>query len=722
MNEKQYLELLKRADELAKAYYDNDAPLVSDAEYDTLIQEIKKVEKERPDWVRPASITQKIGGTASTKFQKVTHDVPMLSIEDVFDKDSVKEWVNGVLSKYPDAEFSVETKIDGLSCTLRYEERTGHPGEYVLTLAETRGNGFIGEDVTENVLMIPDVPEIILGSHAVMGEGFQIRGEIYMTHENFERYNKAQEAKGKDPAANCRNLAAGTLRQKDAALVKDRGLSIYIFNVQKVDNGSGMMKDLQDVALDYLSNYIPVVCHRKERSADGVIAAIDAIGETRDTLDYDIDGAVVKINQVKYRDDFTGSSKYTNGHIAYKYPQEDVEVELTDVDVSVGRSGKLTFTGVIRDAKTKLPAQVCGTSVSRVTLHNMDYIHDMSIGVGGVYGLIKSGEVIPMLTKCITPPKALYEAPEVCPCCGSPVTKRSVDYWCDNPDCGTKRLAKLTYFCGRNQMNIEGLSEAKLEELLGMGLITADPVSIYRLAGKLVSKSPFNAIDNEPYHILKRKEGWGEKSVNALREAIIKSKKTTFSRVMVSQQIPGFGHGQVKLLKEAMDDFIRTTPLNDSKDMFDVLEEMAESGYDFQSIDGLGEVLVKNLTNWIETELSPMYPAGGSTGTNLGELLDYLKFISDEDNILKIKEKINTGDKPFEGKIFVCTGSVEQFKNRDELFKWIEEKGGKTSSSISSKSSYLVNNDINSTSGKNKKAKDLGIPIISEVQLLAMAN
>ena len=454
MNKNEYLELQTKIKELAKAYYDEDAPKVSDEQYDDLMRQIKAAEKEHPDWVTKDSITQMIGGVASTKFQKVEHDVPMLSIEDVFDKESVKEWVENVKSVHPDATFTIEEKIDGLSCTLRYkaidtESRDEYSRmNYKLVLAETRGNGLIGEDVTENVLQIKDVPHEPFLPHDIFGDEFQIRGEIYMTKANFERYNKEHPEK---PAANPRNLAAGTLRQKDVALVKERGLSMFIFNVQKVEGASdSTLTETQIDGLFTLKAYehgFSIVNHQYGKNFEDVDAIIDFIESTRDELSYDIDGAVVKVNQKAYQDDFKGTAKYSAGHIAYKYPQTEKRARLIDVEVGIGRTGKLSFTGVVCDDETGLPLSMCGTEVNRVTLNNMDYIREHHIGIGGVYGIIKSGEIIPKLTDTIyREPKTVYEVPKTCPFCGEPIENRgSVDYFCSNNDCSERKLHQLEY-------------------------------------------------------------------------------------------------------------------------------------------------------------------------------------------------------------------------------------------------------------------------------------
>ena len=725
MTKNDYLNKVNLAKEYATNYYDLDAPTVSDAEYDALMREIKAIEKEHPEWISSDSITQIIGGTASTKFSKVTHDVPMLSIEDVFDKESVKEWVENVKSVHPDATFSVEEKIDGLSCTLRYETKDTEPYDeancvyYDLVLAETRGNGFIGEDVTENVLQIPDIPKQIYASSSVFGKAFQVRGEIYMTEANFERYNKEHPEK---PAANPRNLAAGTLRQKDAALVKERGLSMFIFNVQKVDGAvNSILTSTQIDGLFVLKREgFPIVNCQYGKDFEDIDTIIDFIESVRHKLSYDIDGAVVKINQKAYQNDFKGTAKYTAGHIAYKYPQTEKRARLTDIEIGIGRTGKLSFTGVVCDDKTGLPLQMCGTEVSRVTLNNMDYIREHHIGIGGVYGIIKSGEIIPKLTDTIyREPKTVYEVPKTCPFCGESIENRgSVDYFCSNNDCSERKLHQFEYFCGRNQMNIEGVSIEMLRFLMENRFIEGDsPSELYFMANEYNSTGRITNIWGQP---LETQEGWGKTSVKKMVDAINKSRKTTFERVLVAQGIPNIGHGQVKLLKKAIEKFapnIVPTKNGDREcDYFEILLTMYEyPNYDFSEIEGFGPVIVSNLTNWISESLAGVY-----YDTDDGYDLRFVNLLK-ELTVEPIQVTIKGADTmSFDGLTFCCTGSVTKFKNRDELYAWIERLGGKTTSSVSKKTSYLINNDVNSTSGKNKKAKELGIPIITEEELLAM--
>ena len=475
MSHNEYLALRDTISYHMDCYYNQDQSEISDYEYDQMMIKLKKAEKEHPEWIDSDSPTQKIGGTTKREAGvKVVHDVPMLSIEDVFSKDEVIAWVNKIKNVYPNCTFSVETKVDGLSMTLRYEK--DNSGKLKLILAETRGDGLEGEDVTANALVIPDVNKYL----DIQCDSLQLRGEVYMSHDDFDRYNKEQEQNGKKLAANPRNLAAGTLRQLDAEITKERRLKMLIFNVQK---GPEELTESHCKGLDILEEYdIPVVFHRNCETAEDVIHTIDYIANMRGELEYDIDGAVVKIDQTKYRDDFPTSSKYSSGHIAYKYPPEEKVVEIDDILVDVGRTGKLTFTGVFHDIESGKPARLCGTNVSRATLHNQDYINEMHIGLGGAYKLFKSGEIIPKLNGCVKEPEFIFKAPTYCPVCGSELIREddTADIRCINSLCSAQLTRTISYFCSLDAMNIVGLGDSIVETLVKRGYVK-NFADIYKL-------------------------------------------------------------------------------------------------------------------------------------------------------------------------------------------------------------------------------------------------
>mgnify|MGYP000786775042 FL=1 len=414
--EEQIKELRDKINYHSDRYYNQDEPEISDYEYDKLMIRLKEIEKEHPEWVTSDSPSQKIGGTVKREAGvKVTHNVPMLSIEDVFSEDAVCAWVDKVHAMHPDCTFSVETKIDGLSMSLRYVKEAD--GKLHLHLAETRGDGLIGEDVTANARVVGDVLQVI----DLPYDSLELRGEVYMSHEDFEKYNEEQERHEKKTAANPRNLAAGTLRQLDTSITKKRGLKIFIFNVQ---DGPDEIMESHGRGMDILKAAgVPVVYHKICKTKEEVVRAIDEIGRMREELPYDIDGAVVKIDHIAFRQEFPAGSKYSSGHIAYKYPPEEKVIVMDDILVDVGRTGKLTFTGIFHDPETGKPARLCGTSVSRATLHNQDYITQMNVGIGGEYKLFKSGEIIPKLNGCVKAPEHVFEAPKVCPVCGERIDR-----------------------------------------------------------------------------------------------------------------------------------------------------------------------------------------------------------------------------------------------------------------------------------------------------------
>lgn len=666
MTFQKYCELKSTIDYHMDRYYNQDDPEISDYEYDQLMLQLKEAEKEHPEWITPDSPSQKIGGTAKREAGvKVVHDVPMLSIEDVFAKEDVIAWVNKVHELHPDCTFSVETKIDGLSATLRYSQK--EDGRMHLDLCETRGDGITGEDVTANALAIPDVKKTI----DLPYESMQLRGEVYMSHENFDRFNEAQENAGKRPAANPRNLAAGTLRQLDPSITKERGLRMFIFNVQQ---GPQELTTSQTEALDILScKNIPVVRHKKCATPEDVIVAIDEIGEMRGELEYDIDGAVVKIDEIRYRDDFPAGSKYSSGHIAYKYPPEEKVVVIDDIIVDVGRTGKLTFTGVFHDKETGKPARLCGTSVSRATLHNQDYINEMKIGIGGSYKLYKSGEIIPKLNGCVEEPPQVFKAPQVCPVCGAHLISEddTADIRCINPNCAAQVSRTIAYFASLNCMNIMGLGETIVDTLVNEGYLKnyADIYKLKNYRDELVEKGIIGK----------------EKNTDKILAAIEKSKNNDAAKVLTGLAIRNVGKQTAK----------------------DIMKH-------FSSIE--------ELANASEEELTAINDIGATTAQCI------IEFFSNEENRrvvseldeagvnMKAEDDQHASDK-LKGLTIVVTGTLPTL-GRKEATKLIETNGGKCTGSVSKKTSLVVAGE--EAGSKLIKAHELGIKVIDESQLLEM--
>ena len=669
MTFEEYNRLKEKIDYHMDRYYNLDEPEISDYEYDQLMIALKEAEKEHPDWISPDSPSQKIGGTAKREAGvKVTHRVPMLSIEDVFDKEAVTAWVTKVRDLHPDAVFSVETKIDGLSMTLRYEKVAG-TDSMKLALAETRGDGLVGEDVTLNALVIPDVQKTLKLPYDYL----EIRGEVYMTHEDFDRFNEEQERLGKKLAANPRNLAAGTLRQLDASITKERGLRMFVFNVQ--DAPAEFLAD-HSAALDALAACgVQTVYHRNCVNATEVLAAIDEIAEMRADLPYDIDGAVVKINQTAYRNDFPAGSKYSSGHIAYKYPPEERVVEMDEIIVNVGRTGKLTFTGSFHDAKTGKPARLCGTSVSRATLHNQDYITEMSIGVGGHYRLFKSGEIIPKLNGCVKEPETVFVAPKTCPVCGHPLIREedTADIRCVNPSCPAQLSRTVAYFTSRNCMDIAGLGDTLVEALIREGYLKnyADIYKLRAYRDEMVEKGIIGK----------------EKNTDKLLDAIDASKKQNPARLLTALGIRNVGSSTAKELMKH-----------------------------YSSIRELSKATAEELVQ---------LPDIGSTTAG-----DIVEFFSDSENLRMIDEleksgvnmvmeKEEGGSDKLAGMTIVVTGTLPTL-GRSEAKELIEKNGGKCTGSVSKKTTLLVAGEA--AGSKLTKAQELGIKVISEVELLAMIS
>ena len=667
-NREDYEKLKKIIDYHMDRYYNKDNPEISDFEYDQLMINLKNFENIHPDWVTPDSPSQKIGGTAKREAGvKVTHNVPMLSIEDVFTKEDVSLWIDKVKSIHPDALFSVETKIDGLSMTLRYERNSDNRLE--LTMGETRGDGLVGEDVTANALVIKDVSRYI----DYDCQSLELRGEVYMSHQDFIRYNQEQEELGKKEAANPRNLAAGTLRQLDPAITKERGLKMFIFNVQSgpqelVTSHTRGLSVLQEKGVAVVFNRL---CSGKEE----VIAAIDEIGDMRGSLPYDIDGAVVKIDQISYRDDFPAGSKYSSGHIAYKYPPEEKEVVMESIEEDVGRTGKLTFVGHVYDKATGKPARLCGTSVSKVTLHNQDYINEMQIGIGGTYLLKKSGDVIPKLCGLVTPPQEVYKASTVCPVCGHKLVKdeNMSDIRCINPSCHAQLLRTVSYFVSLNCMNIVGFGDKYVESLINLGYINdyADIYGLKQYRDELVEKGIIGK----------------EKNTDKLLNAIDNSKNNTPDKLLTALGIRNVGKSTAK-------------------------EIMSH----YRSIDELMDVTAEELVN--------IPDIGQTTAESI------YSFFQDKDNrevLNKLKEfgvnmvmpETTALSDKLSGKTIVVTGSFDNYGRKD-LENLIITNGGKCTGSVSKKTDMVIAGEA--AGSKLTKAMELGIKVVSIDEFLSMIS
>ena len=640
-------------------YYNQDRPEISDYEYDQLMLQLKEMERMHPQWVTPDSPTQKVGGSVKREAGvTVTHNVPMLSIMDVFSKEEVEHWVSEVKSRHADAAFSVERKIDGLSMTLRYAEGR-------LVLAETRGNGLEGEDVTLNAITIPDVAKTFPLKGYV-----ELRGEVYMSHEDFDRFNEKQEELGKKQAANPRNLAAGTLRQLDPEITKERGLRFMIFNVQAATGDCAFLMESHTQALDWLAGKnMSVVPHKKCTDTEEILAEIDAIGETRGDLDYDLDGAVVKIDRIAYRKDFPAGSKYSAGHIAYKYPPEEKEVVIEEIEVDVGRTGKLTFR-----ARFKEPVRLCGTNVLRATLHNADFIRNMGISNGCKAICRKQGEIIPAIVSVTQKGESPFTPPTTCPKCGHTLFREegTCDIVCRNPACPAQLKRTIGYFVGKDAMDMKAFGQTYVNELVEHGYLH-DAADIYLLKD-FRDKLIWQGIMGK------------EKNTDKILSAIEESKKKDVSALLTGLAIPNVGKTSAKEIMKH----------------FSSLQELASASTEqLLSIPDIGEVTAQ-------------------------AICDYFKDSSNRERVRRLQEyglnmtSVQTqSSAELAGLTFVITGTLPTL-GRKEATEFVESHGGKCTGSVSKKTNYLIAGE--EAGSKLEKEKELGIPILTEEELFLLAQ
>ena len=644
-------------------YYNMDAPEITDYEYDMLMQRLKQIEKEHPELIDASSPTQKVGGSAKREAGVlVRHNVPMLSLQDVFSKEEVLEFVREMQEKLDHPEFVVEYKIDGLSMSLRYEQGK-------LVLAETRGDGInFGEDVTANAKVIEDVKT----SFKDAPEYLEIRGEVYMTEAAFSHVNETQELLGKKTFANPRNCAAGTLRQLDSKVVKERHLSMFIFNLQQV---TGREFATHTEAYAYMkSQKIPViedyrVCHTGEEVWD----AICAIGEKRGELAYDIDGAVVKINRYADRELLGNTSKVPRWAVAYKYPPEEKETKLLDIELSVGRTGRITPTAIFE------PIRLCGTSVSRATLHNQDFINDLDIAIGDTIVVYKSGEIIPKVKEVLHEKRPegahTFVIPDVCPVCGAPTYREenTADIKCSSATCPAQLERHIINFVGRDAMDIKGFGTAYIEELIRQGYLH-DIADIYELSAyreELIEKG-----------ILGK-----EKNTDKLLGVIEASKQNDAYRLMTGLGISGIGKTAAKSL---MEHFGSIHAVADAS-----MEQLVE-------VNDIGEISAKAIYQYFHDAKSK-------------ELLERMQ----KHGVNMMRLQAVGSDDVLANHTFVITGTLPTM-GRKEAAELIELHGGKVSSSVSKKTNYLLAGE--NAGSKLDKANALGVTVLTEEELLQMIH
>ena len=646
-------ELTKQLEYHNNLYYNMDEPEISDFEYDKMLRELENLEEQFPALKSPLSPTNRVGGNAGEKFSPVTHTVVMESLHDSFSHDELRDFDRKVREVSPTVQYVVEPKFDGLSVSCEYENG-------VFVRGSTRGDGTTGEDVTDNLMTIKSLPKRI----ADAPEYLEVRGEVYMSFESFNELTKRQEENEEKTFKNPRNAAAGSLRQKNAKITAQRKLDIFVFNIQQV-RGAELKTHSQ--SLNYLTELgFPTAFYNVYDDIEDVISEIERIGDMRGSFDYAIDGAVVKVNSFETRSLLGSTAKYPKWAEAYKYPPEEKPTKLLNIEINVGRTGVLTPVGNFE------PVLLAGTTVSRATLHNKDFIEEKGICVGDTVIIRKAGEIIPevLSVKEHCENAVPFEFPSLCPSCGSPVSQDEGEaaIRCTNTDCPAQLMRHLMHFVGRDAMDIDGLGPAVLEQLVNEGFVKS-PADLYRLKAEDISSL----------------ERMAEKSANNLISAVEKSKENELYRLVFALGIRNIGLKAAKLLCENF------TTIDDI---------MNAKAADFETIDGFGEVMALSIENYFSLDSTK-------------ELIADLKSLG-----LKMKSSApKSSGGIFSGKTFVLTGTLPTMK-RSEASKIIEENGGKTSSSVSKKTSYVLAGE--EAGSKLTKAQSLGITIISEEEFKAM--
>lgn len=640
----------------SRLYYELDNPELDDYEYDLLYHELLDLEEKYPDLKTPDSPTQKVGGAASLKFEPVKHIVQMGSLQDVFSYEELFEFDERVRSVIEKPEYVVEPKIDGLSVSLEY--RNG-----VFVRGSTRGDGFVGEDVTHNLMTINSIPKRI---NCPEVSYLELRGEVYISKDTFRKLVDAQEIVGERPFKNPRNAAAGSLRQKDPKISAKRGLDIFIFNIQQCE---GKTFTTHSETLDFVKELgFPVsVSYNRYKNISDAVDNIKFIGENRENYNFDIDGAVIKVNSLADREILGATAKYPKWAVAFKYPPEEKITTLLNIEVQVGRTGAITPTAVFE------PIQLAGTVVSRAVLHNQDFIDAKDINIGDKIIVRKAGEIIPEVVALAEkgPNPGTFRLPEYCPACGTKAVREDDEavLRCPNPDCPAQLLRNLIHFASRDAMDIDGMGPAVLTMLVDRGIIKSQ-ADIYSLKPEDISSA----------------ERMGEKSAANLMASIEKSKKAGLSRLLYALGIRNIG-------QKAADALAQNFGTMDAV--------MTASSEDISAIDGFGDVMAKSLIEYFSLPQSK-------------KLIEKLK----EHGVLMEAEKKVVSDK-LHGFTFVLTGTLPTM-SRDEASAIIIASGGKVASSVSKKTDYVLAGE--KAGSKLNKAESLGIKIIDENEFMEMVR
>ena len=640
-------------------YYNQDSPEISDYEYDMLLKELEEIETEFPELITPDSPTQKVGGKAGEKFSPVEHTVPMESLHDSFSHDEIRDFAKRVRENAGNAVFVAEPKIDGLSVSAEY--RNG-----VFVRGSTRGDGKVGEDITENLKTIKSLPMKLNKAVPYL----EVRGEVYMSIDVFENLVARQEENDEKPFKNPRNAAAGSLRQKNAEITRERQLDIFVFNIQQIQ-GETLTSHIQ--SLEYLKElgFTTLPFYYKCSDVDEVIGKIEEIGNKRGELPFQIDGAVIKVDDFSQRETLGSTSKFPKWAEAYKYPPEEKETELLDIEINVGRTGVLTPTAIFA------PITLAGTTVSRAVLHNEDFIKQKDIRIGDTVILRKAGEIIPEVVSVAKhkDDSIPFEMPKICPSCGSPVSYENGEaaLRCTNTDCPAQLMRHMIHFVSRDAMDIDGLGERVLRALVDNSLISS-PLDLYRL-----SKDDIMTLDKKK-----------DKSATNLINAIEKSKSNDLYRIVFSLGIRHIGQKAAKLLS----------------DKFRTLDDIANATVeDIASIEGFGDIMAQSVFSYFQLDESK-------------KLVEEIKSLDINTTNLSEPKNIDQ-DNPFFNKTFVITGTLPNYK-RTEAAQIIESLGGKVSSSVSKKTDYVLAGE--DAGSKLTKAQSLGIKIIDEKEFESMRN
>lgn len=646
----------RRIDELGKIieyhsnlYYNLDSPEIDDFEYDALMRELKALETEFPQFARDDSPTRKVGGTASSKFSPVHHSVKMESLQDVFSFDEIAQFDSRVRKAAGgDVYYSVEPKIDGLSVSLVYSG-----GKFIQ--GSTRGDGVTGEDITENLRTVHGIPQTLSGFTGDL----EVRGEVYMSHKSFDEFVKAQELAEQPVPKNPRNAAAGSLRQKNPEITAARNLDIFIFNIQRI---TGAEPQSHCESLDFVKRLgFPVLpSYKKVSNSADAVAEVKRIGDIRGRLDFDIDGAVVKVDNLVLRNRMGSTNKFPRWAVAYKFPPEEKETKLLDIVIQVGRTGALTPTAVFE------PVFLAGTSVSRAVLHNEDFIREKNISIGDIISVRKAGDIIPEVVADVRhiPGGEPFRMPKFCPSCGAAVSREPGEavIRCTNAECPAQLLRNLVHFASRDAMDLDGFGPAVMEQLVNRQFVHT-AADIYRLTREQ----------------LLQLEHKGEKSASNMLAAIEKSRSQTLDRFIFALGIHHVGLQAAKLLAEA----------------FDNIDGIINADPDeILSLDGFGEILAESVISFFSLE------------QNIELIRDFQSL-----GVNPVYTRNADAKLPFSGMTFVLTGTLPSY-TRGEASKIIENLGGKVSSGVSKKTTFVLAGE--NAGGKLTKAENLGIRIINE--------